>query len=151
MGKWADRLEKGSYAQATLPAEPAEGASAGSGGSAGPVFQMSSDPIEGGDSIEEMSLTEFARSGQFRRVHSKVLDEAIILAADNADLPDVGDTVVYRAAEARLLVGLPPEKVQAYHEVKIFFDGIIEKGDPNETQIDVTDVLPAEEGDDIAR
>ena len=149
MGKWADRLKKGSYAQATLPAEPAEGASAGSAGSAGPVSGVVSDPIKGDDPIEGVSLTQFARSGQFHRIHSKVLDDVIILAADNADLPDLVDAVIYRAAEAKLLVDLPPEEVQAYHKVKVFFDGIIERADPNETRIDVADLLPAKEGDDI--
>ena len=59
---------------------------------------------------------------------------------------DFGDTVVYRAAEAQLLVGLPPEEVRAYHEVKVYFDGIIERATPNEPQIDAAKLLGTEEG-----
>jgi len=80
-------------------------------------------------------------SGECHRVYSKVLDEIIILAADNAEIPDVGDTVVYRAAEARLLVGLSPAEVRAFHQVKVYFDGIIERATPNESQVDAADLL----------
>jgi hypothetical protein len=85
-------------------------------------------------------------SGQYRQVHSKVLDEIIIIAADNAELPDFGDTVIYRAAEARLLVGMSPDEIRAFHEVKVYFDGIIERETPNESQIDAADLLRTEEG-----
>ncbi len=141
MGKWADRL-KSPNAWATLPAKPAEGASGGYAGELAVSFRNSAF-AEGpsGDLIELMSMSQFAMSGQYRRVSSKVLDEIIILAADNAELPDFGGTVVYRAAEARLLVGLPAVEVRAFHEVKVFFDGIIERATPNEFLIDAKDLL----------
>ena len=151
MGKWSDKLNRVN-ASADAPAEPAEGGSAGSAGGLGGAFWVS--PLEGEshESIEQMPLSRFAMSGQFLQVHSKVLDEIIVLAADNADLPDLGDTAVYRAAEARLLVGLPPAEVRAYHEVKVFFDGIIERRGLNGTQVDAADLLPESEGvdDDVA-
>jgi hypothetical protein len=93
------------------------------------LLDLLEDPLQ---SLEDWPMSRFADSGQYRQVHSKVLDEITILAADNAELPD-GDTVVYRASEARLLVGLPAEKVRAFHEVKVFFDGVIETH--NESQI----------------
>jgi len=86
VGKWSDRL-KTLNAQATLPALPAEAPFAGNAGYAGPVAGVVSDPIEGGDAVEEMSLAQFTRSGQFRRGHSKELDEIIILAADERNGP----------------------------------------------------------------
>ena len=140
MGKWSDRL-KTLNAQATLPALPAEAPFAGNAGYAGPVAGVVSDPIEGGDAVEEMSLAQFARSGQFRRVHSKMLDEIILLAADNADLPDFGDTVVYRAAEAQLWLRMSQDEIRAYHELKVCFDGIIERATPDESQIDAAELL----------
>ena len=57
-------------------------------------------------SVENWPLSHFADSGQYRQVHSKVLDEIIILAADNDDLAHTNVTAVYRASEARLLVGI---------------------------------------------
>ena len=139
MGKWADRL-KTQNAPVTLPAEPAEGASGGNAGLLAGASWISESP-DRPSTVEQMSLSRFAMSGQYRQVHSKILDEIIVLAADNAELPDFGDTVVYRAAEAQLLVGLPPEEVRAYHEVKVYFDGIIEQRDPNESQIDAADLI----------
>ncbi len=91
-------------------------------------------------SMEDRPLSRFAESGQYRQVHSKVLGEIIILAADNAEVPDVGDKVVYRAAEARSLVGLPPEEVRAFHKVKVYFDGIIEKREHG-TEINAADLI----------
>ena len=38
-----------------------------------------------------------------------------------------------------MLVGLPQEEVRAFHEVKVFFDGIIETH--NESQIDAADMI----------
>jgi hypothetical protein len=108
---------------------------------AGASWISGSPEASSGESIEQMSLSHFAISGECRRVHSKVLDEIIILAADNAELPDVGGKVVYRAAEARLLVGLSPPEIRAFHEVKVFFDGIIERSTSDELQIEAADLL----------
>ncbi len=75
---------------------------------------------------ETWPLSCAARSGQYRRTRSRILDETIVLAADNADLPNFGDTVVYRAKELRCLVGMSSERIRNFHEVKRYFDGIIE-------------------------
>ncbi len=137
MGKWTDRL-KTLNAPVTLPAEPAEGATGGNGGLlAGVPWHP-----------EQMSLSQFGMSGQYRKVHSKVLDETILLAADNAELPDFNDIVVYRASEARVLVGLSAEEVRAFHEVKVYFEGIIERAAPNESHIDAADLLGGRGGQD---
>jgi hypothetical protein len=92
------------------------------------------------DNVEDWSLARFATSGQYRRINSKVLGEIIILAADNAEVPDFGNTVVYRAAEARLLVGKSPEEIRAFHKVKVYFDGIIEKREHG-CEIDAADLI----------
>ena len=141
MGKWSNRLEL-LNAPVALPALPAKGAFVGSAGVlAGASWISGSPEASSGESIEQMSLSQFEMSGECHRVYSKVLDEIIILAADNAEIPDVGDTVVYRAAEARLLVGLSPAEVRAFHQVKVYFDGIIERATPNESQVDAADLL----------
>ena len=88
------------------------------------LLNLVADPFA---SVDDWSLSRFATSGLCRKVRSKVLGEIIILAADNADVP-VDDAVVYRVAEARLLVGLPPEQIRAFHKVKVYFDGVIEQG-----------------------
>ena len=139
MGKWADRL-KTQNAPVTLPAEPAEGASGGNAGLLAGASWISESP-DRPSTVEQMSLSQFAMSGQYRQVHSKVLDEIIIIAADNAELPDFGDTVIYRAAEARLLVGMSPDEIRAFHAAKVCFDGIIERATPNESQIDASDLI----------
>ena len=146
MGKWSAKL-KLLNASAALPAEPAEGASAGYAGMLGGVSWVSESPEGCLEPIEQLALSRFSTSGQCRRVHSKTLNEIIVLAADNAELCGVGDTVVYKVGEARLLVGLSPEEVRAYHEVKVFFDGIIERRDPSETRIEVADLIPEGEGE----
>ncbi|MDA1348907.1 MAG: hypothetical protein O3A47_08570, partial [Chloroflexi bacterium] len=38
-------------------------------------------------SVEDMPLDQFAQSGLARRVHSRVLDEDVLFAADNAQIP----------------------------------------------------------------
>ena len=90
MGKWSDRLEL-LNAPVALPALPAEGASEGCGGLLAGASWIP-EPIGGTSTIEQMSLSQFAMSGEYRQIHSKVLDEIIVLAADNAELPDFGDT-----------------------------------------------------------
>ncbi len=144
MGKWSDRLKTLNDPMA-LPPEPAEGACGGNAGLLPGATWTSGSPGYSSETVEQMSLSQFAMSGQYREVYSKMFDEIIVLAADNAELPDLGKTVVYRAAETRLLVGMPAEKIRAFHEVKVFFDGIIERGTPNESQIDAKDLLGTEE------
>jgi len=43
--------------------------------------------------------------------------------------------------EAQLLLGLPEEQIHAVLQVREVFDGIIEQGDPNESQIDAVDLI----------
>ena len=74
-------------------------------------------------SIENMRLSEFAGSGLVREVRSRVLDEHVLFAADNAVLPQNNRLVVYRARELIELVGLPPEQLRAIHAVKKSLDG----------------------------
>jgi hypothetical protein len=85
----------------------------------------------------EMPLSQFAQSGICREIHSKVLDERVIFAADNAEVPEDTPLVVYRAAELRELLGATPEKIRAVHEVKRSFDG------------EVVDELEAGSGDQV--
>ena len=53
----------------------------------------------------EMPLGEVAVSGLCREIHSKVLDERVLRAADNAELPADTPLAVYRASELQLLDG----------------------------------------------
>ncbi|MBQ41581.1 MAG: hypothetical protein CME15_03905 [Gemmatimonadetes bacterium] len=144
MGKWSDRL-KLVNAWVDPPAKPTEAVSAGNDGLLAGASWVSEAPNGPAiDPIESLSMTQFAISGEYRKVHSRALDEIIVLAADNATLPDFGDTVVYRAAEARLLESLPSADIRGYHEVKVYFDGIIEKAVPNERRINGADLLGTE-------
>ncbi len=43
--------------------------------------------------------------------------------------------------EAQLLLGLPEEQVSVVLKVREIFDGIIEEGNPNESQIEAADLL----------
>ena len=86
------------------------------------------------DEIEEWPLSRFARSGQRIRVHSKTLDEIIILAADNAaELSE--EAVVYRAAELRTLVGCTPQAIKQVHMARKAFDGELLEHEPEGEEI----------------
>ena len=74
-------------------------------------------------SLADMSLSTFAQSGLSLSVHSAVLDETIVLAADNATIPDGGELVVYRACELAEMVGMPNELLRAVHATKKAMDG----------------------------
>jgi hypothetical protein len=89
------------------------------------MIQCLSDAADG--ALLEMPLNQLAQSGICREVHSKVLDEHVIFAADNAEVPADTPLVVYRAAELQLLLGATPEKLQAVHQLKKAFDGEVVK------------------------
>jgi hypothetical protein len=74
-------------------------------------------------SIEDMPLSQFAGSGLVRKIHSRVLDEVVLFAADNAEICVANSLVVYRAKELRKLVGMPPDQLRAVHAVKKVLDG----------------------------
>ena len=72
-----------------------------------------------------LSLESFARSGAVVRVWSSVLEEQLILAADNAHVVPGECRIVYRAEELRELAGLLPEGLMDVHRVKKVFRGRI--------------------------
>ena len=91
-------------------------------------------------SIEAMRLSEFAVSGRVQEVKSRVLDELVLLAADNAVLPQNNHLVVYRACELTGLVGRPPETLRAMHAVKKHLDGeLLSCGEEDEARA----IIPA--------
>ena len=63
--------------------------------------------------------------GKTARVHSRVLCEDVLFAADVAEIPLDNHLVVYREAELRELVGKTPEQLRKIHEVKKGIDGEI--------------------------
>jgi len=73
--------------------------------------------------IEEMPLSLFAGSGLVLQVRSRVLDEVVLWAADNAQLPAENTKVVYRATELKEVVGMPAAQLQRLHLVKKDLDG----------------------------
>jgi hypothetical protein len=72
--------------------------------------------------IDAMPLSEFARSGRCLRIQSRLFDETILLAADNAAIPSDNQLVVYRAAEMTELIRMP-ETMKRVHMVKKALDG----------------------------
>ena len=54
--------------------------------------------------VAGMSLERFARAGLVVKVRSTLLDEVVLFASDNADLPRDERRLVYRAADLRRLL-----------------------------------------------
>jgi hypothetical protein len=54
--------------------------------------------------VAGMSLERFARAGLVVKVRSTLLDEVVLFASDNADLPKDERRQVYRAADLRRLL-----------------------------------------------
>ena len=107
MEKWLNRLREDANHPSEVPAEPAEDPSAGSAGTVG---------------LEDMALSEFARSGRCLRIRSRLLDgETVLLAADNAAVPPGCEMVIYRAFEMVHLLG-QPERLRKLHMVKKALD-----------------------------
>jgi hypothetical protein len=92
-------------------------------------------------SVEDMPLPEFAESGLACKVHSHVLGEDVLFAADNAQVPVGNDLVVYRAAERQKLVGASPETLKAVHEVKGQFDGEVVESTSDTVEIAAATLL----------
>ena len=61
--------------------------------------------------------------------------------ASGGNAGEVGGPSGLSEEESRLLQGLPEEKVRACLKVRDLLDGIIEQGDPNESQIDAVDLI----------
>ena len=72
------------------------------------------------------NLSEFLSERKVAQVHSKVLDEDVLFAADDAEIPLDNDLVVYREAELRTLVGTTPDRLRHIHEIKKMIDGVID-------------------------
>lgn len=72
-----------------------------------------------------MSLGEFAEAGLVAEVRSRVLDEVVLFASDDAVVDPGERRVVYRACELRELVGMRPEDLRFVHRVKKVFGGTI--------------------------
>jgi hypothetical protein len=83
--------------------------------------------------IEDLPLSILAQSGQVRQVHSKVLDETVLWAADNAIVADDTEWVVYRAYELKALTGTSAEELRAIHSVKKVMDGALENPEQKTT------------------
>jgi hypothetical protein len=69
-----------------------------------------------------MSLDEFAHAGLVLTVHSRLLDDTVLLASDNASVPE-GEGVVYRAAELRILDRLGADGLRELHRFKRLLGG----------------------------
>ena len=78
---------------------------------------------EKGVELPEMPLSEFASSGLYREVNSRILAEQVIFAADNAEIPPGCNLVVYRASELAEVTGLDPKALRKIHAIKKALDG----------------------------
>jgi hypothetical protein len=91
---------------------------------------------------ESWSLDEFARSGRSLRIKSRVLGEVFLLLADNGKEPAGNCLPVYRASEARQLLGATPEELRKVHQVKTAVGGeLIEYSDENVARIYSADLI----------
>lgn len=84
-----------------------------------------SDPSLLDAEVMAMSLDEFATAGLRVKVRPGVLGEMVIFASDNARVDPGERRLVYRAAEIRELMGLPPADIRSVHRVKKLFGGTI--------------------------
>ena len=67
---------------------------------------------------QQLRLSDLFREQLVCRVHSRVLGEDVLFAADGADVPEDTDLVVYRGSELQGLVGRSPEQLCAVHAIK---------------------------------
>jgi hypothetical protein len=73
-----------------------------------------------------MRLADFARAGLVVEVRSRVLEEVVVFASDNARVDPGEPRTVYRAHELRVLLGLTAAcELRRIHEVKRTFRGTI--------------------------
>lgn len=73
-----------------------------------------------------MTLAQFAGSGRVVVIYSDVLGEEVLLAADNARLPEGETRPVYRARELAGLAEWSADGLRLLHEVKARFGAEIE-------------------------
>ncbi len=73
----------------------------------------------------QMRLGDFASAGLVVEVRSKILDEVVIFASDNAPVDPGERRAIYRASELRALVGLEPKGLCQVNLVKKTFRGTI--------------------------
>jgi hypothetical protein len=76
--------------------------------------------------VVAMTLDEFAQAGLVVEVESRVLDEIVLFASDNAILDPGERRVVYRAQELREVLQYRPEDLRFVHNVKKVFGGTIQ-------------------------
>jgi hypothetical protein len=76
---------------------------------------------------DQMKVRDFNEQALYVRVWSAVFNEWIVLASDDAVLPDTGPLVVYRASEFPALLSLKGNlyAVRSTHEAKRLFGGLI--------------------------
>ena len=75
------------------------------------------------EGADELRLSGLFKDNPIRRVYSRILDEEVLFAADDAELPADNALVVYRESELRALAGHPPAAVLQIHLAKAVFDG----------------------------
>lgn len=76
--------------------------------------------------VSAMPLSEFAEAGLVLRMRSEALDEAVVLASDNATV-DPGELwVVYRARELAELLKLDRSSLKQVHQIKKMFRGTVQ-------------------------
>ncbi|MBM3280782.1 MAG: hypothetical protein FJY95_22300 [Candidatus Handelsmanbacteria bacterium] len=75
------------------------------------------------ETAEEERLGDLLRRQPVAQVYSRLLDEDVLLAADDAQVPGDSQLVDYRESELPQVVGRTPAQVQAIHAVKVVFDG----------------------------
>lgn len=93
------------------------------------------------ENADELRLSQLFDETPIRRVHSKVLDEAVLFATDGAEIPPDNDLVVYRQAELRQLVGCSPERLRTIHASKQILDGELVEDLLEDDQVE-SDVCP---------
>jgi hypothetical protein len=76
--------------------------------------------------VVAMTLDEFAQAGLIVEVASRVLDEVVLFASDNAVLDPGERRVVCRAQELREVLHYQPEDLVSVHNVKKVFGGTIQ-------------------------
>ncbi len=73
----------------------------------------------------QMRLSDFASARLVIRVRSKVLDEGVVFASDNAPVDPGERRVIYRASELQYLAELETKDLRQMHKFKRTFRGTI--------------------------
>ena len=77
--------------------------------------------LPSGDSLLELTLSDFAHAELQVVVFSRLLGEEVVFASDNAEIADSETRTIYRARELRSLAGLGAADLHAVHRVKSLF------------------------------